>query len=263
MAREVHACVPLVPNTRHAKRAGEGTMDMSQKTQETDAAYVLGHSAQELERLTIQARLYDPFTEQVFRDAGITAGMRVLDVGCGSGDVSFLAARLVGPTGEVVGRFVLMYNLNPSELLRLLAMHVRPGGLVVFQEPDWSGCRSLPPLPTWSRCWHWISASMQGSGAHPSLGLRLFATFTTAGLPSPVLWEHAVIASGPDHLLYAHAAEFVRILLPAIEQLGIATAGEIDVETLAARLQEEVVATRGTVVWASLVGAAAHRPAGE
>ena len=29
--------------------------------------------------------------------------MRVLDIGCGVGDVSFLAAELVGPTGTVVG----------------------------------------------------------------------------------------------------------------------------------------------------------------
>jgi ubiquinone/menaquinone biosynthesis C-methylase UbiE len=29
--------------------------------------------------------------------------MRVLDVGCGAGDVAFLAADLVGPTGEVIG----------------------------------------------------------------------------------------------------------------------------------------------------------------
>ena len=42
-------------------------------------------------------------TERLLVDAGIAHGMRVLDVGCGRGDVSLLIARLVGASGEVVG----------------------------------------------------------------------------------------------------------------------------------------------------------------
>src|SRR6266513_4858996 len=66
-------------------------------------AYALGHSDRELDRLAVQARLVDPITRGFFRDAGIVAGMRVLDVGSGAGDVAFLAADLVGAKGEVVG----------------------------------------------------------------------------------------------------------------------------------------------------------------
>src|SRR5215470_7752344 len=65
--------------------------------------YALGHSEQELQRLTRQAQAFEPFTRQLFEEAGISRGMRVLDVGCGSGDVAFLAADLVGPSGKVVG----------------------------------------------------------------------------------------------------------------------------------------------------------------
>jgi SAM-dependent methyltransferase len=50
-----------------------------------------------------QSLFLRPSTERVFRKAGICDGMRVLDVGCGAGDVSFLAAELVGPTGSVMG----------------------------------------------------------------------------------------------------------------------------------------------------------------
>ncbi len=35
--------------------------------------------------------------------AGLRPGMRVLDIGCGMGDVSLLAAKIVGATGSVVG----------------------------------------------------------------------------------------------------------------------------------------------------------------
>ncbi|MGB6209593.1 class I SAM-dependent methyltransferase [Mycobacterium sp.] len=67
------------------------------------STYVLGHADAEVQRLLLQARLYDPYTEQALRLAGLRSGMRVLDVGCGPGDVSFVAARLVGPEGTVLG----------------------------------------------------------------------------------------------------------------------------------------------------------------
>lgn len=68
-----------------------------------DSPYVLGHSERELDRLNRQARLVDPITRRFLGSAGIVPGMRVLDVGSGTGDVSFLAADLVGAGGEVVG----------------------------------------------------------------------------------------------------------------------------------------------------------------
>jgi hypothetical protein len=66
-------------------------------------AYVLGHSATEIERLQTQARLIGPITQRIFHQAGIAPGMRVLDVGSGAGDVAFLVADLVGEAGEVIG----------------------------------------------------------------------------------------------------------------------------------------------------------------
>lgn len=65
--------------------------------------YILGHSEEEQQRLIAQSALYGSFTEKLLIQAGIGKGMRVLDIGCGVGDVSMLAARLVGPQGIVVG----------------------------------------------------------------------------------------------------------------------------------------------------------------
>ena len=65
--------------------------------------YALGSTDAEHERLIRQAALLAPCSDGLFREAGIGPGQRVLDLGSGVGDVSMLVARLVGPSGEVVG----------------------------------------------------------------------------------------------------------------------------------------------------------------
>src|SRR5215472_6743727 len=65
--------------------------------------YEFGSAEDELARLELQGRLLGPATRMIFAEAGIRSGMRVLDLGCGAGDVAFVAADLVGPDGSVVG----------------------------------------------------------------------------------------------------------------------------------------------------------------
>src|SRR5712691_4317133 len=65
--------------------------------------YALGNTDAEHERLIRQAARLAQSTERFFSDAGIGLGQRILDIGSGVGDVAMLAARLVGPSGEVVG----------------------------------------------------------------------------------------------------------------------------------------------------------------
>src|SRR5215468_433420 len=70
---------------------------------EAIADYALGYTDSEQERLIRQAAIIAPITERLFREAGIGPGYRVLDLGSGMGDVAMLVARLIGPSGEVVG----------------------------------------------------------------------------------------------------------------------------------------------------------------
>lgn len=68
-----------------------------------DASYPLSLSAAEVARLERQGARFAPATVRVFEAAGVRRGMRVLDVGCGTGESSLLVASLVGKTGSVVG----------------------------------------------------------------------------------------------------------------------------------------------------------------
>jgi protein-L-isoaspartate O-methyltransferase len=65
--------------------------------------YSLGTSEAELARLDTQAAGIAAPTALFLQSAGISAGMRVLDLGTGLGHVAFLLSELVGPTGAVVG----------------------------------------------------------------------------------------------------------------------------------------------------------------
>lgn len=80
------------------------------------ASYPLGYSAHEANRLEQQAAFLKELTEEVLRRAGLRPGMKVLDVGCGMGDVSLVAAQIVGETGSVVG-----VDRDPEGLIRAKA----------------------------------------------------------------------------------------------------------------------------------------------
>lgn len=65
--------------------------------------YVLQGGDKGAARLRILGRVMWPTTRRLLKQAGLKSGMRCLDVGCGSGEVSLRMARLVGSQGEVVG----------------------------------------------------------------------------------------------------------------------------------------------------------------
>jgi protein-L-isoaspartate O-methyltransferase len=70
---------------------------------DSNTSYALGYTEAEHGRLIRQAALLGPVTERFFRDAGVGTGHSVLELGSGMGDVAMLVARLVGPSGQVLG----------------------------------------------------------------------------------------------------------------------------------------------------------------
>ena len=68
-----------------------------------DHHYLIRGGVEGRERLRVLARVMRPTTLALLERAGVAAGMRCLDVGCGGGDVTFDLASLVGITGAAVG----------------------------------------------------------------------------------------------------------------------------------------------------------------
>ena len=69
----------------------------------TSKSYIIRGGVEGFDRLKVLARVMHPTTAALFDRVGVGAGMRCLDVGCGSGDVTFELARRVGMDGHVVG----------------------------------------------------------------------------------------------------------------------------------------------------------------
>ncbi len=242
-------------------------------------------------------------TQRLLVDAGVGSGMRVLDVGCGRGDVALLVARIVGDEGEVigidrdrasielarrraremeltrvrfeehdlhelgseygtfdavVGRRVLMYLADPVDALRQLARLVRTDGRVSFQEIDSTMPPvSLEPYPLHEQIRNWIWRTVEREGANIHMGLGLAAAFARAGLADIEVRAEAIVETPTTS--YPTAA-IVRVMLPRIVARGVATAEEIDIETLETRLADERKRLDGVYISGLVFGAWGRKP---
>ena len=256
----------------------------------TNTSYVLGHSEEEIQRLVRQSRLFNPCTRRFLEQAGISAGMKVLDVGSGPGDVALLLADRVGPGGAVVGvdidpatldiarararvagyenvsfvagdinsveldddfdaivgRLILIHLREPAATLRTLVRHLHPGGIVAFQDFDFTPAAvSMPPSRLCEQLDAWIKETLRSAGLEMQMGLKLYHLFLEAGLPAPCMCSEAAVIGTREsnqaelELVIAYVVNGVRTLLPLILKSGIATAEEVAIDTLAERLRAE------------------------
>jgi 2-polyprenyl-3-methyl-5-hydroxy-6-metoxy-1,4-benzoquinol methylase len=156
----------------------------------------------------------------------------------------------------VVGRYVLLFQPDPVAMVRKLVGHVRSGGLVVFQEPDWVSARSVPPAATYDCCCGWIRETFRRAGTDSDMAAKLYATFVRAGLATPSMRMQTFIGGGASCTDFLQAvADLIRTLTPTMERLDVATATEIEVATLADRLSREATANCSVIIGRSDIAA--------
>jgi SAM-dependent methyltransferase len=182
----------------------------------------------------------------------------------------FREVELAGdPFDALVGRLVLMYQGDPAAAVRSAARHVRPGGVVVFAEmclrtgsvmPQ-RFLVSWPHTPASEQLSEWIDGAFGGLGTQPDMGMRLPETFAQAGLePSPDLDSEVAIAVGEEAV--SGVVDLARSLLPGIVAAGVATAEEVEIDTLAERLHADTGPVGRIAFWPTVVGAYATKPSG-
>ena len=103
--------------------------------------------------------------------------------------------------------------------------------------------------------WTWFVDTFRHIGIDTCAGYNLYRRFQDAGLPAPQMDLAAGLGGGPDWGGYEYAADTLRSILPALRQFGLATAEEVDIDTLADRLRAETLASGGVVKTPDLIGA--------
>lgn len=178
-----------------------------------------------------------------------TARQRATDAGMQN--VEFIAGdartlNLFDKFDAIVGRFVLMYMATSREAFAKFISLLNPGGIVAFQEPEYTLYPALvhPDTPLMNQLIKWILDVFEHSGAHLDMGIGLYRAFVDAGLPPPTMHLESPMGAAKTWTGYRYMATIFQSLLPLLEKYGLATAEQVDVDTLAARLREEVLASK-------------------
>lgn len=193
---------------------------------ENEKDYVLGTHDEELQRLGLQHRVWRSRALDAWRRAGITAGSRVLDLGCGPGYAAIDLAEIVGPKGAVAAVD------RSRRFIDALTRQSRARGLdwITTREADLDD-GELPPGPfdaAWARWVFLFVRRPRALLANVATALRRGGTFVAHEYFDYSTWRYWPRV--PEH------EEFVRML----QETWLADGGEPNIgRDLAVWLPEE------------------------
>ncbi len=161
----------------------------------------------------------------------------------------------------LVGRFILMYLTDPATALMKLSAQLRTGAIVAFFEPDYTVLSSaFPDVPLFRQCEQWFVSTLRASGACVDMGMRLHQTLRAAGFINAASMVWHLSGCGLQPGLAAFYSETIRSILPKIVEHGIASSEEVEIDTLADRLETAVRAADPQWVGIRNIGAWAYKP---
>ena len=148
-------------------------------------------------------------------------------------------ASVEGPFDAVVGRYVLMYQSDPTDAVTALARKVRRGGVLAFHEMDIPA--KYPPAGQWpeselaAELGAVILKVWKASGTQLRMGARLPSIYAEAGLdPDTNLLTEALVSVGREGA--ALTVGLLRSMEPMIRDLGLADLDQLDLDTAVERL---------------------------
>ena len=118
---------------------------------------------------------------------------------------------------------------------------------------------TYPPVTPFDNAARCACLAFERSGLPHDVGRRLGSLYTAAGLPFPELMAEIPVG-GPGSAITGWAVQTLRTLLPMIEQLGIATAAEIGIDTLRQRIEAEARENNAVLTGPPQFGAWARKP---
>ena len=192
----------------------------------------------------------------VLRERAVSEGLA--NISTLAGDLHALA--LPHDIDAVTGRHILIHLPDPLAIVRLVAGLVKPGGVVVFQEYDFSVMHAgFPPTPLRDRTFE-VFRDFFAMARHGNMGTRLPVLFAAAGLTDiDARAEYPVGPGVAESPYYEWFAESLRSILARAVAAGVPGARDVEIDTLEARLRAEGVASGAVAPAPTMVGAVGRR----